>query len=704
MTPRDYPDEWEDLNRELQNYQLSAESPEWTTKRAENEKNRQHMNGYHWVNKRAGDSTSDRPSIQLTWQQCQMQMAKIFQGHGFKPEVVAESDQVYEDPLIKQAIQKNAQQLNSRSEAEAAAEIRSIILDYYYEKMDMLGTFKEACQMAQWYEEGAYIVDTYDEDGPALSVVHPSDVRYDPEAEDISDVRFICYHTRRTIAYIKEHYPRFAESVEPDGGLQAQPDNRRPYRYRAGGFPDEDQENVTLECWYIRDYDTKNERVDEQVITDPAQLSEYLDEGYEVDEELTEYQPMATEGFSGAVMEQVPVSWTVFMMGDVPKYPGGWKKVYRANQVILNDDEDETSFHIHSANGELPIHHMKYYNAPGQYGSMSLVRQIKPLVNIIDQMMQEGLDNVRTLMPFITLHQGRVSFDAAQRIGSEYPLPVVKMKPEAGVEDIREVFQHHPGAELSQSFMAMVEKLQHLIEDIAGGYDLRSANNLPSDASGKFVEAVETAGNARISEVRENVRQCAKTVAQNILANVLYYETKPQKYRSKRGTQSTYIDVIPAQLTNDEMEADFDIIVGGSNTLPNDPIMRNEHNTQMIATMISQPSKTVAMGMLDNMELDNRESIRQVVESHYDEMAQDSEQQGQDPEAARRYQEGASDVLEQLGKEAAEFHPELSLVISMQLQNAAQGQPVDYALINQLIQSKRQTLIQAQPLPQGAIQ
>lgn len=695
----DYPKEWTELNRKCQVYETAAESNlEWATNQSENEKNRDHMKGYHWVNKRSGDKNRERPSIQLTLQQGQMQMAKIFQGHGFKPEVVAESDKVYTDDAIRLAIRKNEKNLQSRTEAEAAAELRTIILDYYYEKLDMLGVFKEACQMAQWYEGGAYIVDTYDQDGPHLHVVHPSDIRYDPEATCIEDVRFICYYTRRTLAYIKKNYPTFADDVQPDGKKRRQ--GLSTSRHTSIGL-DEDVENVTLECWYIRDYEMIPSRADEQDVIEPERLSKLLENDYIIDESKTEYAPMQVDGITGPIIEEVPVKWTVYRESEEYKYPGGWKKVYRANQIVLNDPTDDESFHIHSANGELPIHHLKYYNVPGEFEGMSLVRQIKPLTQIVDRLTQEGLDTIQTLSPFIAMLQGRTNFDATQRMGSDFPIRVVKFNAEAGVEDIREVFQHHQGAELTQSFWMMLDKLRNLIEDIGGGYDLRSANNLPQDASGKFVEAVETAGNARISEIRENVRNCMKSVASNILANVLYYETNEHSFRATRGAKTAYINVVPAELTNDDAEADFDILVGGSNTLPNDPIMRNEHNMEIITRLTALPDKLLALGILDNMEMDNRESIRQVVEQFYDNMAEKSKQSGQDPEVSKRYQEGASDVLEQLGKQAAEFNPEMSLAISLELQKAAGGNPIDYKGLDAMIQRKRQ---QITPTPQGAIQ
>ena len=692
-----YPEEYEQLNGELTIYTTMAETPEWLERKAWRESARASMKAQHWLTKNPAQDAP--PSIQLVWLQCQMQLARIFNGYSFKPEVIPESKTVNPAPEAQYEMQQNAQAMPARarkSPIALQAAIYNAVLDYLWDKIDIQGCLKAASQMAQWLDD-AWVLDSFDADGCHLDVIDPDHVRYDPESIQDFDGkfrgRFLRYDVRRTLGYIKRHYPDYAYKVTPDNTVGYKAKTVR------GSMHDEDLENVTLECWFVKDESTRKERLpdSDKIVTDPAELMKLVNDGYKVDEAPT-IEAEVDDGQGGII--SAPVEWTVYKTEDVLKFPGGWRKIYRANGVILNENNDEAFFNP-SASGELPLHHLPYYNVPGEFAGMSLVRQIKPLGDYIDLMAAEGLEIVRTLTPMLCVLDGRMAFESIEKPEGT-GVKIVHFKPKAEAADMQTAFHSINGAELSMSYQNMMGQLEQWLEKIAGGYDLRDGNNAPRDPSGKFVQAVETVANARISELRENVRKFTRNIAINMLSNELYYGNDKKSYRTTMGGKQSQIEITGKHFANDVLERSFDLIVGGSDTLANDPMMRNQQVDATVKNLLGYGDKDLAIGVLDLMEIDNKEDIRSVLETHFDKQAQAAQQSGGiSPAEAQKRSEAESDTLEDIGKKLADVAPVFSLTVARNLGNSKQGQPINYDQLLEMaamIQTKPE---QPQPTPQG---
>lgn len=702
---KDYPAEWAELDGQLAHYKTVARGGDYQQRKERRKAFRDLLTNQgrdYSLMAVSGQRPQPAPTIPLMWTQVQMQDAKIFNGYLFKPGVKAEKKEQL-DAAIQAQVARNRQALPptvDESTYEASAAILTSICDYLYDKTRFLQRVKDATARAEWEEE-AYLLTTYDDEGAHIDVLGPDDVGCDEEAKTQDAVRFFFYETRVPLSHIDQYHETYAHMVQPDriedapGPTLAPLDSNR------------DHQNVTLECWYLRTSETKKKRI-ERVVTDIKGLDRLLNDGWENDDKLTVSQPVDA---GNGVIDEMPVQWTVYQNIDVPRYRGGWKKVYRANGVILNDPSADEPFEVRSATGRLPLHHLPYYRVPGERAGMSICRQLMPLNETVNTMVAEGQRIVKSLVPRKGIVSGRLSFDSQQSITSGAPADFVYFKPQNDqIEAMQSIFDI-PAGNLSPSYLELLRQNEIWLEMAGGGIDLRRQNTIPQNASGEFVRAVEDASNARISCVRDNVADVCKNAMLELLANELYFNSESKQYRIKTGGGEQYLDVIPAAFWSDDFERRYDIIVNAQPLLDKDPQTDNINKSQLIDLLtLGTPDEDLALGKLDVMQVDDKETIRAIVRKFWEKKKQATPPPS--PEQLKM-QEGAfadaTDVYKKIADQFSDVNPVVSAFIAQELANVKNGKEINHQAIMQMVVQAQPALIaynqlQNQPNPKGAIQ
>lgn len=692
-TSAEYPREYSELAAQIESYRNHAESGDFPERRKEWEATRDNMKAFHGRNLSNIEGVIQRPSANLLWLQSQIQFAKIVSGQDFRPSVSALDAGVYDaSDRRKLAVAQVADAIYAQDEPDAAAKMRQAVLRSEYEHKDLLEKYKALLKMAQWFGDG-YILVTWDGDGCQYDILHPDDVRHDPDAMDIQDGRYASYGVRTRLNDVKRRFPKFADMIKPadsETSLYAERISE-PHSLFAS---DESQENTYLECWYIRDDSMVTARVDEVRIEDPAQLEAYEADGWQIDPELTEYLPQITAGTFGAKTVDVPVAWTMYLEDEVPEFPGGWRKVHYCCGVILDDpDEDEAQYNDVDID-LIPLAHMRYFDVPGEAHGMGIGRHIRPIAEKLDDLIEIGSDISEEMTPYVLKMPGKLTIDSSNALAKKTKKRVFTMEPRSEDKDLDSVVRQIPGAELPISFQNFMGQLNNYA-DVLGGGQLRGNNNIPRDASDQFVRAIEDADHARVAEVRANLKAAAERVYEITMAYYHAYHTKPRYFDVDGGYKSNKAAFCCADLDG---KKDYVITVGGSSVMPHDPIEKNAFIKNTIDALASSGSPTLAFGQLELMDIDNKPAIKALLEQFFQEQAQQAQAAAENapaisPDEQQRYREGASDVLEQLGKEYAEIAPQVSLVIAEQLQNASMGAEIDYNKIDQVIHDFRPQIV-----------
>jgi hypothetical protein len=292
-------------------------------------------------------------------------------------------------------------------------------------------------------------------------------------------------------------------------------------------------------------------------------------------------------------------------------------------------------------------------------------------------------------MPFIIQMQGKLELDSSAALGQNSKVRVLKLNGIQQDKDLDQVLRVIPGAELPMSMQNLMMQLQGYI-DMLGGGNLRGHNNIPRDASDQFVRAMEDGDHARVSSVRRNLRRFVETVYEIALELLQSYNDTAKRYQVDTGYQVEQVKYAATDI--DTGEDDFIVSVGGGSDMPHDPIERNAFIGGVIDQLSATPSKTLALGKLELMDIDNKAAIKSLLEKHFQEIEQAQQAAAQqppmiDPDIAKRYNESSADVLEELGKKLGETQPEVALVIADQLADAAKGDPIDYQLIQATIRT-----------------
>lgn len=672
------------LATDIEAYRTHAQDGEWNAHLDEWERSRTHNMAFHWRDTKTGQVIKDdKPSIQMTWLQMQMQHSKIFNGHSFKPEVISKSNREVpaDNEGLPRAIKDNQESLTGKSDLENVAQMRSAVLAEICESVDLIGKLREGVQMAQWYGT-SFLLNGMDEEGRnTLDVLHPQDIIIDRDARNIEEARYIAYRVKRTAEYIQEKYPEHGDEVSAAHDSRVGPTGHA----EAAFVPDDDKDNVWLECWYIQDRSTKSVP-EEHTTEDELEVMDMLDadDDWRLDDKDIESRPVRLDdGMGGPVVSDEPFRWTLRRTLTEPMYDTGYKKIYYAAGVVLAvDGEGGYDDHL-CANGRVPLHKLNYYNVPGEFWGMSVGRHIRPLTNLLDSLAESAIETVHSLTPFFVGVRGQVDFQSEQRIGSDIPLRWLWLSPKQGAEGLKDVFQYHPPAELSRSHEQLMDRINGWIDMIGGG-NLRGQNNIPKDASDKFIQAFEDSDHARISEIRENTRRMVASLSSCMLADFLRYNTDEQVFRASGAAGTKHMRVIPNILETDTADRDFDIIVGGSSNMPNDPIKRNMFISETVDLLLAAPSREVAIGKLEAFDLDIKETIREIVEAHFDKLEEQQKNAPQvDPDVAQNYKQSAADIMESIGKEVAKTRPEMALRMAYELEKQARGEEPDYQTLIQ---------------------
>ena len=657
------------------------------------------LKGKHWRDRdgQFADAEKKLPSIGLTWRVCQIHHAKIFHGYEFKPEVVPESEENFildpkqDGPNLRRAIANNAGALTEGTDTEKAARLRTALLDYWWDKQNMMDVVEDAVEMAQAFGD-SWVLDYWEDEKPKARVIHPADMFVDPDAECDEDLRWIGYKVTRTIEAVGQDYPdhvdeihrRYNDSMDSWDAYQKKYEND-PYN------PEKDL--VDVETWFIKELDTVTETINE-VVNDPVQVQEMLDsdEGWEVDEDETVYE------YADGDDAGVPVEWTLKRDVERDKYPGGWRRIVYCQGVVLEDGENP------SASGNLPLTHIRYYNTPGEYWGMSLVQHLMPMNLQFNELLYQTKMIAQTMRPFIAMDSSKLTFETIQRVNNVYDVPIFKFNSKANAQDMMTSLSVNPGADVPPALMEFINKYQNWIELISDSYDLRNQNNIPQDASGKWVEAVESAGQARIGQVRKHVRNAVKKISLNVLANSIYHMEGERRFRAKIGAREQDLVFDPSDLDTDGFEVRFDIVVGGSDSLPSNPIDRNQFVIGLIDSLAQKPF-SLAMAELELLDLPNKEQIRAALEEHNKQMEQAAQSQpNMSEKSTEEYHQSVAGVLESVAdEEAKRGNSFAALVIAQQLQAKADGGQVDYQAINKVV-SKPIPGVPVGPGPQQGVQ
>lgn len=665
-----------EINALLDSFKSSAESEDFTNRKEARKVIREHMRAQHWGDRARAEGDA-HPSLQFTWLAVERMHPKIFNGYSFEPEVVPEANRQYliaPDAPLRQLLAKVPGK-PTETDAAKEAKVKTAIVQKLWEDCGGIDVIKEGDKGSLWYGDW-FFLDGWDDGKPFLDNLHPDRVWIDPDAKTKQDSRFIGYKLDRTVEELKRNYPEHADEIR----AAVNSDDK------ARDLPD-GKVKLALECWFIRDETLKTITDTESATIESRPALEA--DGYEVDEAQVQQLPPFNVGdqllhpgtmqpIIGEIAElyDVEVGYTMTRQRQEQKYPGGWRHVKRAGNVVVYDGPNT------SASGELQIHWLPCYATPGEFGcAQGVPDQVQDINRMIDSLMGEAMEYVRNSKPGLIGKEGVLAEGGYDLITVAGGGPKVLRVPADEDTDIRSVLAPYVFPDLSATHQVMIDRLINILEQITGSYDLNGQNAAYDQVSGEAVEQLETAANARLSSHRAVVRNVIRDIVRNMLANYEKYSEGRMTVEVQAGDGYQELEVDPALFDVDGFERDFDIVIGSTDTLPPSGRARNEVVLGSINALMGL-GPTMAPIILQVLELPEKAAIESAMTHHFQQMQQQPQadpvaikQAENQADIVKRYNESLADTLEDFAKRR-DVPPIVSLRAAMYLQEAANGKPM----------------------------
>jgi hypothetical protein len=565
--------------------------------------------GFHWGKE---DDERKKPSVPITWMLEDTLVPKIL-SRPLKPSVIPEESSNFPWPpdefgqpqmpaewlAIRDTLQRALGERQQRTDNEIASELLSAALDYYWDKADIEDTLRDAVRMMVRYGT-AYLHDGYDGERELfgrcplyVEAVHPKRVKVVSPTGRIEDAQLVAVDVPMTVKQVKERWPETTEGLKIPKGDAEDFDAATE-----SGDQDIDDmhRSVMVQCCYL---------ADDSLAT-------------EVEEGLREIQ-IGQDPMTG---EPITVAEPYKEEYQVPRFKGGWRKVYRVAGKILNPDEADQQ--IPSGNGKLPIHPVHCYKNPGKSVSQGIVDKVIHLNSLLDQHLSYTVDNARaTSNNFLIVKKGAVDNpNTAFTNGTGRVIQLNEAEPGT--------FQLVQGLGLNEAHAGLVNLLQQQIDLVSGVIDLRGANNLPQDASGAFVREVEAMQNARLAGIRSNVESAVYSLCRNVIANVVHFDESESAYSLQGYGKPVEVSFSPSTLAFADYDFDsrWDLVIGGPDNEPTDPLLKNDMYFGLVEKLAQMP-RHLADSMVDVLDLPKAELVRQMLNRHFDEMEQQQKAQAE---------------------------------------------------------------------------
>lgn len=605
------------------------------------------------------------PSVQLSWMITDQMMAKIF-SRDLKPIITAEEPVNFPLPAEHPWTQLVAQARQGRlfdqdTDNEIAAELMTRIIDFEWDAARIEDKLKEAMQLAIWYGTGI-LLDGYDDmpvnfgekTGIFVDTIHPRDFYIDTMATSTTDARWMSYVSLKSTEWLKAKFPDKAAEIE-----------------KLGSEKKKSGKNVDFEFEILNQFRDVTDRIkDKNHVLEVHFKRDYRMETREVRTPTGDVEPVISEITGMPVLDEstgFPVLKPVEIVEEVsvPKFRGGWRMIMKVGQLVLSDGE------ITTPNGELPIHVVRGYRVPRQFWGMGVVEQTRHLNFLLDKSLKYAIENAnRTAHNKVIVDKGQVA-DADEVYKNERG-GVLTL--EAG-GNIDAAVKALPAQPLPQAHVSMINLLRELTDNITGITDMRFAENLPKDASGKFLQQAESGANSRLSEMRENLEREIKPLAHNLIAYSIAFEDRSRflKITGSFGQEPAYVEFNPTilQFQDEDFEARFDVQIGGSELTLNSVFEEDQLSLERIQTLAGL-GPDLAAEMLKVLHIPNRKAIEKALGAFFRAQALAAQQAQQDPSSdkvqqdqneaisqiVRRVGESTADSIENLAKELGDTNPE----------------------------------------------
>ena len=658
-----------DINATLDSFKDASESNSFKDRRNARKRIRAHLRAKHWNvdDSEQGDSGRvdpiQKPSLQFTWLAIERMHPKLFNGYSFEPEIVPESGRQYmidPDGPLRQALNQVADPRKQESDANREAKLKTAVAQSLWEQAKCLDTLKMgskgAIQYAEWW-----FLDGWEDNKPFLDSLHPDFIRKDPDAKSKEDSRFLAYFVERTIAELRERYPKHADQIR---AVTVDQDKDRAQ------LPD-DKVKSTLECWFVRD--TRKKTVVDQEDIAVEMLDQFMADGYEVEQAHTSMaEPFVIDGmaFHPVTMEpvaevppqgfEVPIGYTVKRERQEPRYPGGWRHIKRVGNVIVQDGPNYTG------NGELPLHWLPYDPTPGELDARGIPDHVQDINKLIDILYAEALKYVRTAMPGVITREGTLTEESAEFVETANGPNILKIHADEDIPVSQAYAQYMP-PDLPQSYQIMIDRLINALEQVTGSYDLQGQNAAYDEISGEAVEQLETAANARNTAFRDRIRDVACSIVRNMLANAEKYSESPYAVDVQVGGATVDMEIDPQIFSTDEFERKFDVVIGSTDTLPQAGKARNEAIIESVMALQGL-GPTMAPPIIEVLEIPEKATIEAALAQHFEQAAQSQPpdpmqiaQIEQQMAIDQKRQESVADGLQKWSETLAETQPVLAL-------------------------------------------
>jgi hypothetical protein len=632
--------------------------------------------GHHWGQEFTDSPDQVFPAVQVSWKIADSIHAKVF-NQPLRPVVVPEESSNFPvddtDPW-RDAVRANLKPVvgldgqpkmqpgppdpmtgqptpvpvmespfQGSTDNEIAAEVLSAALDFSWEKGRLDSMFEEAERMALWYGTCFILTDWDDTEtlfgrtvqGLKTDIYHPRYCGFDPANTtlDLENGRWFFVDIPSTLQELINMFPEYEEKLramtyaggEHGSASKGPSGDERDHGsqgmgYYGEGTPNEEGRYMSisgigkelqefmLEMWFVKDHTTTEEEVPYEVpVVGP----------------LGDVIGMETK------TETVPV----------PKYENGWRAIFKVNGLILMNEGMDVP------HGELPVTTLRCYNVPGRFLGMGVLEQTLGLNLAVDRHLKYAIENARRTSQnkYIINEYGIENLlqSVENTAGG-----IIRLK--ADVEDIRSIVLPLQGMDLPQAHQTLVDMCRELAGDVTGERDLIQQQNLPKDASGRFVEAVESASNARITRIRKNLTRAIERVAKQIVFLLIENEEEDRFYSMTRDwSNPSYISMNPSLLRFDEFdfEAKWDVKLNAADVMPLNPLDQDTLVLSMVDKLLTYPPE-VQMVLLDVLNIPQKATVRRALNAANQAAARAAQEQPPDPEIMKIQAESQKDVLE----------------------------------------------------------
>jgi hypothetical protein len=591
---------------------------------------------YHTDRKHWNDDDQLLPRIPLTWYHVDSLTADIGK-RPHDPKVVAEQATAFPGPEqwanalpwleTKEKLQQVlAERYQARSDNEIAADFFTAILDVYREKacIDPQRATARRVKLTYgdvfWHNGYDPELEIYGKCPHFADVYKPDCVGADPKAtrwvgNDFNG-KYAFLKVETTLRDLKAEYPKTAkEIVTTDDKNQGSGDEAL----------DPLDRTIDKYLFWIRDTHTK-ETIEEEyeeeqpVIVEGQQL-------YQTDE--MEMPVLGEDGLPLPLTKTVVKTRPV----EVPKYPSGWLFAVWCNDKVLDFGPAD----------EFPLHRDYCYEIPGQVFAHGVVDVVRTFNTQANRFYDQIIKNTERTGDNIVFVNAQGDYAEAEKV-LKGKATVVKVEGDPSGKVV--VSQ---GVTAADGLFRALEFNLKLAEQVTGNIDAMSQENLPRTASGKYVYAAESGQQARITEVAKHSDDCERSLYRSIIRQSLKNDTEEMALKVRTAGQEVDVPFTPNTLDTQDFEIKWDISLDGAPQESPDPAERNQQRRELIPYLI-QFSKTIAMGILEEQDVPNKESIRATLEQHYSEQ-EDAAQQGpqMDPvEQAKAAGQNAKDVSQAL--------------------------------------------------------